>query len=206
MKLLIFDFDGTIADTKKVYYEEIYGSVKSFGIKRKDLDGVIKKGLNLRKTLRKFGLGFLERAIVRRKVQKRVMKHLKSVKRCYNVSKIKDLDCQKIVVSNSLKEFIFPVIKRLRLKNYFSEVYGAEDFDDKGEFISEYLERRQISGRDVIYIGDRVADIEVARKAGCYSLIVSGRCAWDSRKDVVQAKPDFIIYDFSSLKEVLRDL
>ena len=37
-KLLIFDFDGTIADTKALYYKAIYGVVRKFGHSYKDMD------------------------------------------------------------------------------------------------------------------------------------------------------------------------
>ena len=37
IKLLIFDFDGTIADTKKAYYSSIYRNLQKKGFNKKEI-------------------------------------------------------------------------------------------------------------------------------------------------------------------------
>ncbi|MGC9309626.1 MAG: HAD family hydrolase, partial [Candidatus Nanoarchaeia archaeon] len=121
-----------------------------------------------------------------------------------DVSAISQLDEKKILVSNSLKEFILPVLKHLNLRKMFKEIYSADDFDDKTDFIKQYLKERNLDARKVVYIGDRVADVKVAKVVGCISIIIAGKCAWDSLGDILKEKPDFLIDDLSSLKQILR--
>lgn len=203
-RVLIFDFDGTIADTKSLYYRAIYNEVKIFGYKYKDVDKVVDLGLSLKNVLKKLGIPFLTSWFLHKKIMRNIEKYINEVKKCKDVDSIKGIKTDKILVSNSLKEFIMPILKHLKLEKEFKEIYGAEDFTDKAEFIKNYLEENKIRKRDCYYIGDRAVDVKIARKAGCKSVIVSGKCAWDSRKEILKEKPDFIIDDLKDLKKIVN--
>lgn len=202
-RVLIFDFDGTIADTKSLYYKAIYNEVKIFGYKYKDVDKVIDLGLSLKNVLKKLGFSFITSWFLHRKIMKNVKKYVNEVKKCKDVDSIKDIKEEKILISNSLKEFVLPIIRHFKLKSYFRKIYGAEDFTDKAEFIKNYLTKNKIKKENCYYIGDRSADVKIARKVKCKSVIVSGKCAWDSRTEILKEKPDFIIDDIKELKKIL---
>lgn len=205
MGLLIFDFDGTIADTKALYYNAIYKNVKRFGYSYKDIDRVIDLGANLRKTLRKLGLNMFITAYMKRKVMKDVVKELNTVEKCRDVDSIKEIEGEKILVTNSLKSAVLPLLRHFKLKNEFKEIYGFEDFVDKGKFIKDYMSKKGLNSEECYYIGDRAADVRVARKAGCNSVIIAGKCAWDSKKEIIEEEPDFIIHSIKDLKKIIRE-
>jgi len=204
--VLIFDFDGTIANTKDLYYKTIFDEIKSFGYTKNQIEEAIEFGLNLRRTLRKLGFGWLISWFVKNKIMKKVLSEAEKIKKCKDVDEIKKIDkkIKKILITNSLKQFAVPILKHLKLKKYFPEIYGAEDFEDKAEFIKSYLIKNKINRKNCYYIGDRVADVEVAKKGGCKSIIVSNRCSWDSRKEIIKAGPDFIISDLAEIKEIVK--
>lgn len=202
--LVIFDFDGTIADTRAVYYKSIFGLLKSRGFSNKSIERVIDLGTSLKKALHNLGLGFVSAWFLKRKIMAQVKRHVSEVKKCKDASSIKDIDEEKMLITNSLKEFAVPILRHLNLKTYFNEVYGADDFADKADFISEYLKKNNITKKDCFYIGDRVADVRLAKKVGCISVIISGKCSWNSRSELVRAKPDFLIEDLKDLKEILN--
>jgi len=203
MRLLIFDFDGTIADTKAIYYKSIYEIVRKFGYSYKDMDKTIEFGLSLKKTLRKLGFSFIISWFLKKKIMKNVRKQTEKVKKCKDVDSIKEIKADKILVSNSLKEFVMPIIKHFKLKKYFKRIYGAEDFSDKAEFIKDYLKQNKLKKQDCFYIGDRKADVKTARNAGCRSVIVMGKCAWDSKKEILKEKPDYVIGSLKDLKKIV---
>jgi phosphoglycolate phosphatase len=202
MKLLIFDFDGTIADTKSLYYHAIYNNVKRFGYSYKDVDKVIDLGTNLRKVLRRLGFSFVTSWFLHKKIMKGVEGYAKNIKKCKDVDSIKDIKEKKILVSNSLKEFMLPILRHLKLR-CFREIYGAEDFADKAEFIKKYMEKNKIKKQDCYYIGDRATDVKTARKAGCRSVIITGECAWDSQKEIIEQQPDFLVHSIKDIKEIV---
>ncbi|OGJ21881.1 hypothetical protein A3K73_06695 [Candidatus Pacearchaeota archaeon RBG_13_36_9] len=204
MKLLIFDFDGTIVNTKALYYNAVYKNVKKFGYSYKDVDRVIDLGANIRQTLRKLGLNPFVTMFMKRKVMKDVLIDLPKVKKCRDVDSIRELRQEKILVTNSLKSAVYPLLKHFKLKKEFKEVYGFEDFIDKGKFLKEYIEKRKLDKNKVYYIGDRAADVRTARKAGCVSVVITGSCAWDSQKELLEQEPDFIIHSIKDLKKIVK--
>jgi phosphoglycolate phosphatase-like HAD superfamily hydrolase len=203
-ELLIFDFDGTIVDSRTLYYNIIYDELKKYGFSYDEIVSFIDMGLNLSRTLEKIGLSFFKRIILGRKIMRNVRKDLNKVTKCKDVDCIKGLRKQKILMSNSSKKAILPILRYYKLKRCFKKIYGAEDFADKAKFIREYLKRKDIPGEKCYYIGDRIADVNVAKEARCNSIIVCGKCAWDSPKDLLEAEPDFIVSSIKDIKEIVQ--
>jgi len=202
MKLLIFDFDGTIADTKAIYYKSIFDVLKKLGYSYKKMDKAIEYGLSLRKTLAKLGFSKITIWFYKKKIMKNVTSYSEKVKKCKDVDSIKEIKQDKILVSNSLKEMIIPILKHFKLTGEFKEIYGADDFSDKTDFIKKYIKEHNLKKKDVYYIADRAADVKAARKTGCQSIIILGKCAWDSRKKILKEKPDFLIDSIEDLQKL----
>ena len=206
IKLVIFDFDGTIVDSKSAYYNSITKHVKPLGFSKERISEVIDLGLNLAETLRKFIPSTIYRWWVKRNIMADVLKEVDKIKKCHNVNHIKDIHTKKIVVSNSLSEFVIPILKHLKLKALFREVYCADNFNDKTEFISSYLKAHEINKGECLYVGDRVSDVNLAKKIGCSSVIVIGKCSWNSKKEIIQAEPDFVINDLADLNDIIEKI
>jgi len=204
IKLVIFDFDGTVADTKAAYYNSIMKRLNPMGFSRKRIDEAIDLGLNLGETLKKFIPSRIYRWWIRRKIMRDVLKEVNEMRKCHDVGHIHDIHTRKVLVSNSLSELVLPVLKHLKIKKYFHEVYCADDFDDKTEFIIKYLKNNKIKPEECFYVGDRVADIKLAKKIGMHHIIISGKCAWNSRKELLKAKPEFIVPDLIDVGRIIR--
>jgi phosphoglycolate phosphatase-like HAD superfamily hydrolase len=200
-ELLIFDFDGTIVNSKTLYYNLIYDELKGYGFSYNEVISFIDMGLSLSRTLEKIGLPFFKRIGLGRKIMKNVKKDLNKVTKCKDVNSIREIKKYKILMSNSSKKAILPILKHYKLKKCFKKIYGAENFYDKANFIKEYLQKKGIPKEKCYYIGDRIADVNVAKQAGCNSIIICGKCAWDSPKDLLEAQPDFIV---SSIKDIQK--
>jgi phosphoglycolate phosphatase-like HAD superfamily hydrolase len=202
-KLLIFDFDGTVVDTKTLYYKSIYNQLRKFGFSYDQVDRAIDVGMSIRNTLRKMGFSFIMTWYIKKKIMKNVEKGINEVKKCKDTDSIRKLKGRKIVVSNSLREFVIPVIRHLDIEDEFEEVYGAEDFPDKEEFISQYIKKRKLNKKDVYYIGDRAADAKLAKSVGINSVIVVGKCTWDPVGRILKENPDFLINDLKDIGKII---
>ena len=202
-RILIFDFDGTIVDSKKAYYHAIEKLLGKLGLEKKLADKTIDKGLSLMGTFKSMGFSRIKSWFLKRKVMKEVLQKVNEVKKCRDVESIRKLKCKKILVSNSLSEFIFPVLRHLRIEDEFDEIYGADVFEDKETFIQNYIKRNSINKKECYYIGDRVKDVIIARNLGIKSIIISNKCSWNSRKEILKEKPDFVLFDLIDIKEVM---
>ncbi len=201
-KLFIFDFDGTIADTKALYYKALFTELKGSGHSPREIEKVIDFGISLEGVLRNLGLSFLTSWILHRRILRNIKKQAKNIKKCKDVDSIRNIKSDKILISNSLKEFILPIVRHFKLKKEFKGIYGCENFSDKPSFIREYMKKHKIKQENCYYIGDRAADVRVAREAGCKSIIIYGKCAWNSKKEIVKAHPDFILSSIRELKKI----
>ena len=202
-KLLIFDFDGTIVNSKAVYYNVMNKYLSDYGFNRKEIDEAIDVGLSVAETLKKLGFSPVFRWFLKKKIMRDVLLKVNEIKKCKDVDLIRGVKARKILISNSYSEFVISVLKHLKLRNEFDEIYGGENFKDKTEFIKKYLKKNMIGKKDVYYVGDRVSDVLVARKVGCKSIIVAGKCAWDSRKEILKEKPDFVVDDIKNIKKIM---
>lgn len=201
---LIFDFDGTIVDSKQVYYHSMEKNLAHLGLHKRAIDNLIDKGLSISESLKNVGLSWFVRFYMKRKIMKDVLDKANIIKKCKDVDSIRKIKARKILISNSLSEFIYPILKHLRIMDEFDEIYGAEDFTDKTDFIKNYIIKNKIKKEQVIYIGDRVADVKLAKKIGCKSVIVTGKCAWNSKKDVMKAKPDYVLDDIKDVSRLIE--
>ena len=104
IKLLIFDFDGTIADTKHIYYAVMARELKFLGYKEKDIDKAIDVGFSLRKTLKKLGLSFIVSWFIHKKIFREIIKYAEKVKKCRDAEKIKELINQNQICQAALKK------------------------------------------------------------------------------------------------------
>ena len=202
-RVLIFDFDGTIVDSKKVYYNALEKHLGHLGFGKKKADKLIDLGLSITETLKNIGVSPVLRWWEKRAIMKEVIKEVKKVKECRDVEDVKKLVGKKILISNSLSEFIFPVLRHLKIEDEFDEIYGADAFDNKEEFIGEYIRRNGIDKKNCYYVGDRRADVKLARSLGIVSVALSTKCSWNSRSEMLKEKPDFMIFDLANLKEIL---
>ncbi len=204
--LVIFDFDGTVVDSKNLTFNVLNKRLSKYGFSEKQIKEAIAIGLTLSNTLREMGLSKLLSFFVRRKIKKDVIKEYHKIKKCHDVEYIKKCKGKKIMISNSLKEFILPVLKHLKIKRYFEEIYGGESFNEKGDFIRKYLKKHKVNPKNCYYVGDRVVDVKVAEESECKSIIVSGKYAWDSRDKLLKAKPDYIVDDLKDVNEIVNNL
>jgi len=203
-KLLIFDFDGTIVDSKTAYYRSITKYLNPLGFSKKKIIERIDLGLNLWDTLEEFIPSVIKRWWMRNKIMKGVLEEATSIKRCHDSEHIKEIKARKILVSNSLSEFVIPVLRHFKMIRVFDKVYCADNFDNKTKFIKNYLKTKKINPKECFYVGDRVADVELAKKIRCNSIIVYGKCSWNSKKEIMKAKPDFVVPDLMLVKKIVE--
>ena len=205
IKLVVFDFDGTLADTRELMLRIIKKHLLAFEISlTKDL-------------LRFFGNTPLNHYITMAGIPKDLvksvctgihddfMKEYHKIKPCKNLMSVKDIKIRKVIVSNNMTFFIEKALNFLRA-NFFDGVYGADKFENKVQMINKLCKKYKLSKSEIMYIGDKDVDVDVARGAGVYSTIISGKAAWSSRKDVIKKKPDYTLTDLSKVSGVISQI
>ena len=211
MKVLFFDFDGTISDALKLGQDSLIETFDNYGLKFNKTKAKKLLGAKMPTILKKLGVILPMITQVRKSFWKKMMKGVKDnkIKLCVSVKPLYELKKQGyklIIITNGKSRFTKASIKALKIKNLFNKVYGSEHFSTKDQLLEKLFKKYNIKPHESAYIGDRFSDIKYARKAGCFAIAIHNKCSFSTLKEIQEQKPDFIIKDFKGLKKVVEKL
>jgi phosphoglycolate phosphatase-like HAD superfamily hydrolase len=205
-KCVIFDFDGTLADTEKINFgifqeiADIYKlekisfeemkKLKKFSaseiidhlnIKKRNIPGMIRKG---RRKLH----ASIEEVDWCRESWPEVIQELK--KAGYIIG---------VITSNSKKN----VKKFLKNKNaeYFEFIYNS-GLTGKERKIKKVMRKRKLSNEDILYVGDEIRDIKSSHNMKVH--IASVDWGYNTRESLERNRPDYIIEEPKELIDILN--
>jgi len=208
MPLIIFDFDGTLADTKSSIVETMQLTFEKLGYERQPEDVITNSiGLPLIECLM-VAKGMtredaLKGTVIYRDIFMSVALH--HVRLFPDVMDVIETLSQRgipmAVATSRNQESLESLVDMLGLGKYLTNLFGeghvkrGKPYPDLAEFIMDKL------GADpsqTLVIGDTIYDLEMGKAAGCYTCGVT--YGNHSKEKLSQAKPDYII---DSLKEIL---
>lgn len=205
IKLVVFDFDGTLADTKKLLLKIIEHNVEKFDIKLNN--GFLKSFGDkiLDETLSVLGVEEHVFPSLAREIEFDFIKHSYLAPLCSGIMNLKKINKKKIILSNSIDEFIKEVLKKNKI-TFFDEVYGCDRFENKREGFREIIKKYKVKPEEIVYVGDRPVDTALAKFVGCYSVILTHKASWSSKKDIENSKPDYIATSLNDLRKVINHI
>ncbi|MBI4226600.1 HAD-IA family hydrolase [Candidatus Roizmanbacteria bacterium] len=195
VKTIIFDFDGTIADTFPLILELFDEYAEEFGYKkidRKESERLRNK--NPKEIFQELKISPLKLPFLANKIRNGLNKQIQTVKIFPGMKDVL-LSLKKknfylgILTSNSLdnvRKFLF--IYNLEVFNF---VHSEMNIFGKDKALNNMLRQNKLSREDVIYIGDEVRDIEACKKAKIKIIAVT----WGfNKKEILQKNnPDYLI-------------
>ncbi len=209
IKLLVFDFDGTISDARSASFKTLNKILKKHNIPLNKSIISLHLGKKIQDILSIIGVPKKNIKQLRKEFFKLlVSESMLNLKLCVSVKplwKLKE-NYKLIVISNSEASFIKASIKQLKLQGLFNEVYCADNFPTKDKVLKQLSKKYKIKPKQIAYIGDMFSDVKYAKKAGCISIAIHNKYSWSSKKEIIKQHPDFIIKDFYSLKRLLTKL
>lgn len=213
LKNLIFDFDGTIADTSKLIVAtwqkvvEEYGlpyrneeSIKAtIGVRLEEIPSILWPELT--------GLGETLGALYRKNFEK--LKDKIPVELFPEVKEtlgtLKEFGCRMAIATSRSHKSAEELSGQLGIRNYFSFIVGGDDVS-KGkpspESINKILLNMYWGKEESMMIGDMVVDIKMGKNAGiktCGVTYGNGK-----KTELEEAGADFIIPHFSDLTDMVN--
>lgn len=204
-KTLIFDFDGTIADTLAYSVNFAY----EFNRTRKLLS---KERINI-EDLRNMGLDtFIKSLGIRKRdlfwfllsIQWKMRKEINNIKTFDGLEDVlKELKAKDIkigIVTSNSKRNVSKFIKNNNL-NYFDFIYSTFNYFGKDKVLNKVIKKYKLDKSDVVYIGDELRDINAARSSGIK--IASVTWGYNVESVLSANNPDFIIYQPKDLLKLV---
>ena len=199
-KYIVFDFDGTVADT----YQDISDIVDNFRKdKYKKIDFRDVKDHGIRYLIKKAKIPFWEVPKFVYKITSE-LKHRTNIKlfpEIFDVFKKLSKNYKLGIVSSNSEKNIRTVLKRYKIENLFEFVYTENFIFGKHSVLRRICKRYGINHNNMIYVGDEDRDIVAAKKAKIKIIAVTW--GFNSEKLLKKEKPDYLVH---TPKEILEKI
>jgi phosphoglycolate phosphatase len=208
-KIIIFDFDGTLADTLDALVLISNRLALEFGYPPTTPEELPKlRNLSSREILRQSGVSLFKMPFLLRKVREYLHQEILNLK---TIPGIQDAlvqlkhegYCLGILTSNS-EENVKLFLKKHGLQYLFTFIYSETSLFSKDKSIRKLMKKNNLSSEEIIYVGDETRDIEASKKI--HIKVIAVTWGFNSGEVLAQHNPDFLIQQPSELIEVLGRL
>jgi len=194
-KALIFDFDGTIADSGLKIYEILNEILPAFGIKKVGESEIERlRGMNAKNLLKELNVPIYKLPLIYYKFEEEYQKIIKDVKLVPGILEVLDKLSEKgikmYIASSNSAESINIFLDYNKIK-YFSLIKGNSGMMGKSRIIKKIISEEKLIPENVVYVGDEIRDIDSARKAGISSAAVTW--GFNNKKALLEYEPDYLL-------------
>jgi phosphoglycolate phosphatase len=206
-KVIIFDFDGTIADTVEALVSIANRLAIEFDyIQITPNELTLLRNLTSREIIRYSGVSLLKIPFLFKKVKSELKNKIKELEPISGVKEaLIELNQQGytlgVITSNS-QENVTEFLRFHNLNYLFEFLYSGVTIFGKTTIINNVLRQKQLKPETVIYVGDETRDIEAAKKANIKVIAVSW--GFNSPEALAKQNPDFLIHHPSELLDVVK--
>lgn len=203
-RYLIFDFDGTIADTYLMGIEIFNELAPKYGlhpIRYEELDEL--RSMNLKQIIKRTGVPIWKLPtagmIIRRELYKRISEvpifpGIKEV-----ILELKNGGFQLSLLTSNSRDNVEKFLKLNDLE-VFDQILTGAGLWSKHKSISKMIKLLGIDKSQAIYIGDETRDIKASRRSGVKVVAVSW--GFNTRSYLEKEKPDMLVTEVSELLNV----
>lgn len=208
-KFVVFDFDGTIADTLEQAIR-IYNVIAP----EYNLDAIsddIRELFRVNRSqeiLKTYGVSNRKLLLLTLRIRKELGKHIHETKPAKEIEaalhEIKDAGYKLGILTSNSANNVNKFLDANSLSGLIDFIYSGKSLFGKDRVIRHMLTHENISVEDVIYVGDETRDIEASKKAGIPVIAVS----WGlNRREVLASlNPDHIADDPKELLPAVQEI
>jgi phosphoglycolate phosphatase-like HAD superfamily hydrolase len=207
LKVIIFDFDGTIADTVDALVLIANRLAVEFGyipITQDELS--ILKNLTSREIIRYSGISLFKIPFLVKKVKSELKAKIPDLKPIPGIDEalmeLKSQGHQLGIITSNSKDNVMEFLKRNNLEELFDFVYSGVTIFGKTTIINNVLKQKHIKTQDVMYVGDETRDVEASKKA--HIKVIAVTWGFNSQEILAEQKPDFLIHHPKDLLQVVN--
>ena len=204
IKLIAFDFDGTLFDTKKIIFNATSNAIKERGYKFKRKDKLKIGNGSLKEYFKEIGIK-KDKKIIEENIKKEMFRKYQKAKPVRSIKSINNLDARKLILSNNNEKFIKKLLNEFQIKT-FGEIYGIESSKGKTNGLKRIMKRHKLKKEEILYVGDRARDAVNCKEAGVYCAIILNKTSWGIKNNVIKESPDFIISNLKQIKNIVTKL
>ncbi len=208
-KVIIFDFDGTIADTVDALVSIANRLAEEFRyIPITPNELTLLKNLNSREIIKYSGISIFKIPFLVKKVKAELKKKIPELKPIPGIEEalivLKNEGNRLGIITSNSQENVTEFLKANDLDNLFDFIYSGVTIFGKTTIINNVLKQQQIKVEEVIYVGDETRDIEASKKANIKVIAVTW--GFNSPEVLARQNPDVLAHQPRELLEIVNSL
>ena len=205
IRCIIFDFDGTIADTEHFAFHISNELAERYNFKKITREDLIEmKKMHFKEIMEFIEVSARQLPFILRRGQKLLRRNMHEVQFCeeHFPEFLSDLGKRElilgIITSNTKKN----VLRFLKHKNIeiFEFVLAASLFNKQSK-VKHIMKKYKLAPEEILYVGDEVRDIHSARASGVH--IASVVWGYNDRQFLEAEEPDWLLEDSREILEIL---
>lgn len=205
MKTIIFDFDGTLADSKVVFRDAWNEFAPQFHYKQVELSDIqATNHMTLGERAKHFQFPMHKLPIILPKIYRYFYEHIEEITLFDGMKAVLDHLAASgytvYILSSNKKENIEQVLVRHDVKNV-QQVLSSSKLFGKDRVLKKLMKEQRLEPENILYIGDELRDLEACRKVGIDFAWVS----WglDGEAMIEPLKP---VYKFSTPQQIIDNI
>jgi phosphoglycolate phosphatase len=208
IKLIMFDLDGTLADTSQDITNALNYAVEPFALKKLTVRDTIKMvGEGITRLIEKVcgeNQGDLREVVIQRFLDY-YSNHLTDHSVLYpNVTKTLEKlhEYRKVVISNKRENLSRELLEKLQLLQYFELIIGSDTTPEKKPSampLIHAIEKYNVIPEEAVMVGDSKFDVEAGKRAGVKTIAVA--YGYGEKTDLFEA--DYVIDSIDALPLIL---
>lgn len=196
VKLIVFDFDGTIADTHSAFVGIVNRLSGQFGYQPVGEEEVARmRHLSSRAIVAESQVPLWKLPFLLRKVTSELGKEIADIVPVHGIDKalfvFKQYGYQLGILTSNSKKNVIAFLEKNGLNDLFDFIDSGTGIFRKDKAIKTVLKRHKVAAANLIYVGDETRDIEAAQKSRVKVIAVGW--GFNSPEVLAQHKPDFLV-------------
>ena len=207
IKVIIFDFDGTVADTFDALVTISNNLAPEFGYLPATPEEIAKiKDLTTREIIQRSGVAIYKIPFLLRKVISQLNSKIHALSPVEGMRaalfELKKQGNKLGIITSNDRDNVQVFLQNNGLLDLFDFIYGGTRIFGKSRVINNFLHQANLRPDEIIYVGDETRDIEAAKKSKIKIIAVSW--GFNSSQILKQQKPDFLIEHPQQLMQVIK--
>lgn len=205
-KYVLFDFDGTLADTEEANFVIYQKLAEKYNLRNITIDelGHIKK-MSARELMAYVELKKRYLPFILKRGEKLLKHNIKNIRPCKvdifdAILKLKEMGIQTAIITTNSKINVQMFLNEQNA-NIFDFIVSASMFGKESK-MKKIIKKERLELKEVLYVGDEIRDIHAAKNTGIH--IASVAWGYNTVESLKKNKPEYLIYEPAELIDICK--
>lgn len=206
-KIIIFDFDGTIADTRSTVVKIANKLAIEFNYQPIDEEELLRLShLSSREIIQQSPVPPYKIPFLLRKLKKELNKEISRLKPFSGIAEsltiLRENGYRLGIITSNIEDNVIAFLKNNKLDLFFEFIYSGITLFGKDKIINKLIKKHKLAVDKIIYVGDETRDIEAAKKSKIRVIAVGW--GFNSPNILAEYQPDFLVTHPQELVTVIH--